>query len=111
MQAKPSHNPFNIFSKLEAVIRRFLQSPVPPPPQVSSSCSLIQFHDFPSPGEVIYGTGWDTPCQVMSGGFCRIQYLRWRGHLTTISVDPPGTVNFFLRPLGGIRTIRLLLKT
>ena len=98
-----TRNPLQFLGRLESALRRFIDASAPtlPAPTHHSPLKL---------GEVIYHPGWDAPYEVVSGAFNRLYYFRWQGHLVSACADSPATVNYYLKPLGGERFVRLQMK-
>ncbi|AFZ42597.1 hypothetical protein PCC7418_0363 [Halothece sp. PCC 7418] len=98
-------HPLKFLNRMELALERFFDTSARTIPVIiESSYSRLNI------GEVIYGQGWNAPYQVVSGSFNRIYYFRWRGHLVSACADPPNTVNYYLKRLGGQQIIRLHLK-
>jgi hypothetical protein len=98
-------HPFKFLSRLESALEHFFDSSNPTMPVITdSSYARLQL------GEVIYGSGWSSPYEVVSGSFNRIYYFRWQGNLVSACADPPNTVNYYLQRLGGQHKVRLHLQ-
>jgi hypothetical protein len=72
-----------------------------------SSSSLERYF---VPGDVIYAPGWDYCYQVVSGPFCRIHYVRWRGSLVANPSDARRYVGYLTKVLGGNTLTQLFVK-
>ena len=98
-------NPLQFLTRLESALKRFIEASAPtlPAPSEASSSQLEL-------GVVIYAHSWDAPYEVVSGAFNRLYYFRWQGHLVSACADSPATVNYYLKPLGGERLVRLQMK-
>ncbi|MFP4252939.1 MAG: hypothetical protein ACLFRN_00565 [Halothece sp.] len=100
-----TRNPLQFLHRLESALRRFIETAAPtlPAPPEARHFQLKL-------GDVIYDRGWDAPYEVVSGPFNRLYYFRWQGHLVSACADSPATVNYYLKPLGGERFVRLQMK-
>jgi hypothetical protein len=65
---------------------------------------------FLEPGEVVYAPGWDYCYQVVSGPFCRINYVRWQGSLAAAPAESQQYVSYLIRALGGKSVSRVIIK-
>ncbi|MBE9181660.1 hypothetical protein IQ268_24145 [Oculatella sp. LEGE 06141] len=63
------------------------------------------------PGEVIYAPGWDYCYQVVSGPFCRINFVQWQGRLASTPSDPQLYISYLIRALGSKNVSRVIIKS
>lgn len=100
-----TRHPLQFLTRLESALKRFIDASAPTLPAPSEvSPSQLEL------GEVIYAHGWETPYEVVSGAFNRLYYFRWQGHLVSACADSPNSINYYLKPLGGERLVRLQIK-
>jgi hypothetical protein len=63
------------------------------------------------PGEVVYAPGWDFCYQIVSGPFCRINYVSWQGRLASAPADSQKYISYLIRAVGGKAISRIVIKT
>ncbi|MGJ3252017.1 MAG: hypothetical protein ACFE0J_12920 [Elainellaceae cyanobacterium] len=65
---------------------------------------------FLQPGDVTYAPGWEFCYEVMSGPFCRINYIHWQGNIAAAPADAHSYISYFIRALGGRTVHRFIVK-
>jgi hypothetical protein len=71
----------------------------------------IPTNRFLEPGDVIYTSGWDFCYQIVSGPFCRIHYLHWKGTIASTPSDSSLFISYLIRVLGGKTTSRIIIQS
>ncbi|MGB3491217.1 MAG: hypothetical protein WBA57_00710 [Elainellaceae cyanobacterium] len=61
-------------------------------------------------GAVVYAPGWSFCYRVVSGPFCRVHYIQWRGLLACTSFDSPAYYSYLIQVLGGRKVRRLRVR-
>ena|GEM_PF-4650027 len=61
-------------------------------------------------GAVVYAPGWSFCYRIVSGPFCRVHYIRWRGLLACTSFESPGHRSYLIQAVGGQQIKRLQIR-